>query len=188
MKKYFLLPLFVLCFAHVINAQFVLTSQGFTNDNDPQKDFLVYDFEGKSQNELYTKVLSFVTSTYRSPQDVISKVENEMVTINGIQPKKIGNGFFTWDLNYTVTIRIKDDKIRIDAPSFKCEFIDDRGRTNYLTLSESNAGLGADVKTRIFKKDGSVAKDFAKEQLEIFFNSLISELTKFINNKENDEW
>ena len=42
------------------SAQFKLTINGFVSEEDNSKDYLVYTFEGMSQEDLYVKVLSFV--------------------------------------------------------------------------------------------------------------------------------
>ncbi len=188
MKK--ILFLLLLCFPVFSNAQFLLTPKGFISSEDQTKDFVVYNFEGKSQKELFTKVLSFATSTYNSPKDVISKVENEMITLTGFQPDKIGFGGIikmTYDLNYTLVIKIKDGKIRLDAPTFDCKSFNG-DKINRLTLDESNGGLGSEVKVGIFKKTGKVSRDAAKEGLEKFFNALAENIKASIISKSGDAW
>ena len=37
------------------NAQFKLTINGFVDENDIEKDYVVYNFEGETQESLYTK-------------------------------------------------------------------------------------------------------------------------------------
>ena len=47
-------------------------------------DFVVIQQEGKSASELYNEVLQSVTLQYNSAKDVVSKVDNSVISINGI--------------------------------------------------------------------------------------------------------
>ena len=64
MKKYLFLLLAM--FAINANAQFKLTINGFVSEEDNSKDYLVYTFEGVSQEDLYVKVLSFVHKKFKN--------------------------------------------------------------------------------------------------------------------------
>ena len=74
------------------NAQFKLTINGFVDENDIEKDYVVYNFEGETQESLYTKVLKFINTSYKSPKDVINEVKPEMITISGFQESCISIG------------------------------------------------------------------------------------------------
>lgn len=66
-------------------AQFKLTVNGFVDKSDESKNFVVKEFNGQTQERLYTEVLKFINTHYKSPQDVINEVKPEMVTISGFQ-------------------------------------------------------------------------------------------------------
>ena len=100
---------------------FELTSHGFVSTQDTTKLFSIYYYEGKSQSELYKKALVYINTLYVSPKDVISNVENETITINGVAKSTIRQNSLSprFDMNYTIVLMFKDNRIRIDAPTFR---------------------------------------------------------------------
>lgn len=174
MKRVLLL---LLCFLPLcLHAQFVLTMDGFVNVNNSSKKYLIYEFDNIGKVDLYTSVLKFITSVYISPKDVISKVENEMISVRGVQHDLIGNTATKYTLDYNLIIEIKDNKIRIESPSFICY-----ARTK-MNLHLVGSGIGNYV---FDKKSGKVVKEFHKKQLEEFFNTLVKKLTKSITSKDD---
>ncbi len=181
--KYTLLIIFLIplnCFA-----QFELTPQGLINNINPKEKFIVYEFEGKSMDDLYNLALQSITAMYVSPKDVISNVENKMISINGI-----ANTYFKIIgltqpicINYNLVMRFKDNKIRIDIPNINKLYYNNIEQT-ILPLSKSNS---IRVKS-IFKKDGSVRYEEAKSQIEKTFNSLVNKIISNIKEENNEEW
>ena len=45
-------------------SQFILTKDGMVDEKDQSKNYLVYNFEGKTANELYISVLTALTNWY----------------------------------------------------------------------------------------------------------------------------
>ena len=181
------------------NAQFKLTIDGFKNQTDKAKDFVVFPHEGVPTKELYTKVLKFINETYRSPKNVINGVEPDMITIEGYQPscisldkpkKFLGERYSIsggYDIKYNVIVRIKDGRIRVDAPTFECTQINN-GRTSRLVLTGSNGGLGTEVRVGLFKKNGNPSRECAISMIEDFFNTLCNGMEKSINDKVKEDW
>lgn len=192
MKK-ILLSLLICLFCTIANAQFKLSINGFVDSNDVSKDYIVYEIKEKNQERLYTDVLKFINTSFKSPKDVINEVQAEMITISGFQPEKIGIGKImgmyagVYDLRYNITIRFKDGKIRIDAPTFECTSFSS-GKTSRLVLQGSNGGFGSEVKTGLFKKNGKPAREEAIEALELFFNNFCAIMLESINNTSTEEW
>ena len=101
-----------------------------TNGSD---DFYVLSYQGKSAAELYTNVLSAISTIYKNPEKVLSKVENVSLTIsstamdvpvpkdadeiNSVFPQK--NNYYGFD--YNLVFLFKDGKIRVNAPRFDVE-------------------------------------------------------------------
>lgn len=126
--KRILLLIAICSLAWSTNAQFVdfsLQSNGkFVNKSD-KKDFVVIQFENKTSKDLYNDVLKSVTKLYNSPKDVISKVDGEIVSVNGIisdcillEAKAmfgIKNTMF-FSIQYILQFQFKDGKIRIESP------------------------------------------------------------------------
>ena len=114
MKKIILILLVLL--PAICNAQFELTPNGFVDQNT-KKDFIIKEFASQSAIDLYNKSLVSITSMYRSPNIVASKVEGEIININGtgtITVKRIMN--FDYTIDYNFILRFKDGRVRFDAP------------------------------------------------------------------------
>ncbi len=139
----------------------------------------MYKYDSISAENLYNKVLINTSSMYVSPKDVISKVENGLISINGVvfaSDQKIYVSMLGMkqyiSLNYTIAIKIKDGKVRIDIPSLN-KIGDD------MPLTGSRNGTSG-----IFKKDGKVRFATAKEGIETYINNLVKTLIKGINNND----
>ena len=200
MKKILLLITLSLPFG-TINAQFKLTINGFVDQKEETKDYIVMEFANYAQDSLYNKIMKYILSTYRSPKDVISEIKPEMVTLNGFQPACISlskvkkwngqnwsnSGFY--DMLYTITIRVKEGKIRIDAPTFECTMVESGGKKNRLVMYGSNGGFGSEVRVGLFKKNGMPASKNAIIMLEDFFNTFCEKLAASINSNNGDnDW
>jgi hypothetical protein len=172
-----------------INAQFKLTKEGFFNSSDETKNYVVFEYNSMSKETLYNNVLKFITANYKSAKDVTSKVDNEVITINAIQPKKIKAKRIYYDLYYTIVINFKDDKIKIDAPTFECKSYA-LDRHYRLTMSGSNGGFGSEVTVGLFKKNGEHEQKDAIKELELFFNDLSELIHQSASGKTNndDNW
>lgn len=172
-------------FAQTTNTQnFKLTPHGFVNALDTAKDFIVIDAPGKTQQDLYKASLIYFSSTYVSPKDVISKVENEVLTINGyqknaIQINKLADAF---DINYTVVVKFRDGKIKIEAPSFRLAA---GPRTLYLVYTGFSMD-GHDV--GIYGKNGKVKHDRPIADLEKFFADYIAKYSASAASTKKDNW
>lgn len=184
MKKMLIL-LFVLLSINS-HAQFSLTKEGFINTEDNAKNYVVIEFEDMPKDELYLRTLKYVTSTYKSAKDVVSKVDNEMITLNGSEPNKILAKTIRYDISYNVTISFKDNKIKIDAPTFECSSFSG-GKPYRLTMSGSNGGFGSEVTIGLFKKNGEASLKNTIIEIESFFNGLVSGIKGSINGNQ-DEW
>lgn len=114
MKKIVLILIVLL--PSVCSAQFELTPNGFV-DQDTKKEFVIKEFAGKSAIDLYNEALVSITSLYKAPNIVASKVEGEIININGtgtITVKRIMN--FDYTIDYNFILRFKDGRVRFDAP------------------------------------------------------------------------
>lgn len=83
-------------------------------------DFIIEEYTGKKSKEIYTNILLIATSMYKSPKDVINKVENKMITIDGYishaGTRKDEYGKSTVSVSYRLQFNIKDEKVKINAP------------------------------------------------------------------------
>lgn len=167
----FVLFIFFSVFVQAQTPEFVLTKDGFVNKDEPSKTYIVYDVDNTSQGILYGRVLKFLTIHYKSAKDVLSKVENEVITINAAERSIVPCKTLKYDLKYTLSVSFKDNKIKIDAPDFACNTFA-HGKPYRLTMSGSNGGFGSEVTVGLFKKDGKQGQEQTIKYLEDFFNLL----------------
>jgi hypothetical protein len=193
MKKAILficLTAFTLCKAFA--QDFNLTSNGFVSANDDTKSFVVIEVSG-TQQELYNKAKTYLMRNYRSPKDVLSESEFETITINGIsedvvQKKAMGMVAVSYDMNYTIVLMFKDGRIRIDAPFFSLYSYNGPKQIKLLLKGKANSGLGTEVINIIYDNKDKLKADYAKEQLEAFFNSYIKDLVIGMTESANNDW
>lgn len=177
----FLLFLVTTVFA---NAQSMkLTPNDFVDAADETKNYVVLNFAGKSQSDLYKAVLKFVNSYYNNPEKVATKIEGEQIVVDAMAEKATGWGRGNdLDFFYKITMDFKDGRLRF-SPNYK--YLENYNGIEYPLVKKSNLW----VKTALFNTDGKVRRETAKQQLEKFINNYIIAITNSINtSKSNDNW
>lgn len=183
MKKFSLLALVAFLSINV-SAQLKLTKDGFI-DAETGKDYHIVTLDGKSQTELYNSTLIKITSMYNSAKDVVSKVDGEVITINASQPNSVKVKTLLYNVDYTLTLKFKDGRIRFDSPTFVArQFYNNKKYV--VTMTGSNGGFGTEVKVGLFRKNGDVANEKGVLSIEDFFNNLIKTLA--IQDQDEDDW
>ena len=192
MKKFLLTSIALVCLFMNANAQLVLSPDGFISAADSTKNYIVVDMKGE-QADLYKQVKGAVLSMFRSPKDVLSESAPEMLTINGfaedgvVIPKALGLKM-TYDVNFTISFKFRDGKIRVDAPSFICKNTSMGDKTVELVLrGGSNYGFGKTTVNSIYNKKGDKANEKEKKIVEDFFNQLISKIIATAS-KQGEDW
>jgi hypothetical protein len=171
MKKIYLISLIIISFGGSIFSQaapaFILTKDGVKP--------VVLNFDAScTSNLIYSRIKEWVVATYKYPKSVTRiDTENKLVKIGSIKEKawKIrSNNIDYWnDLEYTLTIDIKDAKCRVTF--------------------ETN-----DVRWKVwFNKNGVLIKNFkdAKTSFEASINELLTSLNNQIKGskkKNTDDW
>ena len=148
-------------------------------------DFQIIQLEGKPKETIYNELLLSVSSLFNSPKDTISSIENQLISVNAIQPIiwKVGGllGAVKVDIHYVLKIHIKDGKVKIEAPYFSL-------------LSFSTGGTQDNIEgwikaQKFFNPDGTPNNKKGKGEfcndINNSFNSLID---KILNNKVQEEW
>jgi hypothetical protein len=192
MKKILLvLCLVALTTGNIFAQSFSLTSNGFVDSKDQSKNFIVIDATG-SQSELFNKAKTYLTTIYKSPKDVLSESAPDVITINGIETKAVikkamGMVAVAYDMNYTIVIRFKDGKIRIDAPAFSLSDYESGSKPiKMILLGSSNGGFGSEIINCIYNKKGDLKAEYAKNQLESYFSSYIEAFKKGLESNKQD--
>lgn len=192
MKKFLITMVALLGVCMSANAQLVLTPDGFVSATDSTKNYIVIDVKGE-QAELYKLVKGAVLSLFRSPKDVLSESFPEVLTINGseengiVVPKALGLKM-TYDVNFTITFKFRDGKIRIDSPSFICQNTSMGNQTIELVLRGSkNYGFGKTVVNTIYNKNGDKVNEKEKKSVEDYFNKVIAKIVATAT-QQGEEW
>lgn len=187
MKKVLLTISFLIITA-VVMAQavnFDLQANGtFVNKVDG-KSFIVLPFDGKTSQELYANILKAVTKLYNSPKDVISKVDGEIISVNGISKdcitlKAMMGVKVSFSIQYVLQFQFKDGKIRVDAPNIARFFSD--GAPD---ISPFSGWLNAQ---KVFKKGKpNPKKQNTIDDFNNTMNDLINRILSTTGSKE-EEW
>jgi hypothetical protein len=183
MKTLLIIPCLLLSFFG--NTQtFTLTPAGFKNSKDTTKDFVVMEYKGKNKADLYKQVLLYMNKIYSSPKDVISTVDNESITINGISQNSVRrNSVHVFDLNYTINFEFKDEKIKISAPAMTLSCTS-TGTLQHMYVMADNSAMSNQF--GIWNNKLKLKSELAKNDLEHYFNNYFEQFSKGIG--ANNDW
>lgn len=78
------------------------------------KEYVVYELEGWKQKELYDKMVLGISKLFTYPDKVMTKVENELITVNGYESEAFRWSVIYVSYYYSIKFQFKDGKIRID--------------------------------------------------------------------------
>ena len=174
----FCLPLF--SFSQT-KAEFELTPSGFVNKADHSLDYIVLDYQGTAKQELFKKTLKYLNKQFDSPKDALSVIENESITINAIDGRVPVQGYSgSFNLNYSLTIEFKDDKLRIIAPSINAIY-------GFPVRDRINIGLiGNGFNKTIYSENGKIKLEKTKQVLELIFKAWIVKIRTAVENQQGD--
>jgi len=178
MKKILLFSIISLC-AFFVNAQY---RAAFVIDKNTcqyvvpnsEKNYYVFNFEGESQSSLYNKALMAITKTYVSAKDVVTKVENSMISINSNKTISymIGGILPTSNyVNYVLEFEFKDGRMKVNAP----------------TIVQIRNKDGEPGRTRDFLINGKGELAQGSE-LYLFVNDIINNILNNMRSSSNDDW
>lgn len=167
------------------NIKFILTNAGTLVNQKDSSDFVVVNFDGKSKNEIFEEALKAVTMAYNSPKDIISKVENEMISINGTNPsctvyRSLGIPIY-FGMDYVIKLQFKDGKMRINAPYISRWFAD-----NAPNITPFSGWLKAQS---VFKNGKpNPKKQYTIDGIEGSFNNLLNSISASMFNQNKESW
>lgn len=189
MKK--VLFLFLVMFSlHTMAQTFQLTPNGFADSSNIERNFIVKEFKGESQKQLFDRALISIGKNFVSPKDVISKVEYSQITINGILKNVTARHSlgmtFPFDMNFDLVLEFKDGRIKINAPTIIS--ITQQGQYNLeLHINKKSRGSSFLVsEPYIFNNKGKVVEKKHKESIEKAINVLIKNIIDGINPLTNN--
>jgi hypothetical protein len=192
MKKILFAMLFISCIANAQETEFTF------NNERGMTDYLVIPMEGKTDAEIYNKVIDWIKVTYKNPDKVIlSKIENEYVRFEGFSETMyalhlplVGKEY--QNTKYEIEISVKNGKYKFDLISMQ----------NYTKPSQYAAGgwnsngifngnMPQENMKMFYKKDGTIKAMWKYLPLvPEYLNNLNKSLSESIisNVKKSDGW
>jgi|14_taG_2_1085336.scaffolds.fasta_scaffold69413_1 hypothetical protein len=134
-----------------------------------QSNYVVLESKGTAK-ENYQKAISWVNTTFKNPDEVLkAQIENKYIRVNGIGTSLTAINsmgmIYTRNIQYTITIYVKDDKIKFELGSLQ-EYVD--GSTAATSGWYTFTGIPA------YRKNGKVKKTIIPyvNKFENYFNNL----------------
>jgi hypothetical protein len=163
------------------HCQFILTPIGFVDSTTMDKNYIVYEFPSLTQKQISDKVNYYLSTVYRSPKDALSKVDSSLIKVNGFCEQCVG-----FDINYNISFRFKQGKLRIDSPIFELTTSLDSRIKVVLVKTPDILGIGI---SGIYNKNLVLKMPKVHNALETYFNDYMHKLVSSIEgNNENDTW
>lgn len=162
-------------------AQFTLYDDGFFNDEG--KEYVVFNVDG-TQQELFKKMKTVITEMMVSADDATSYNEYDIISlrmnIDRITVFSWAGIKYYWDCTAHFKILFKDNKIRINAPTFDSKF------QRFLGRGKRNAWTGENY---LFKEEnGEPYYNSSVNDIENKINEIIKELIDKVKDNNIDEW
>lgn len=151
---------------------FIITPNGFSNTQNPQRPFIVFELNGYNAEEIKSLTMSKLATMFNSPKDALNTISDNIISIKGYATKVFKEDKYDCDILFNLTIEFKDGKIRYNYPNIE-EVLIDSGFMGMFHIDKS----------KIFNV---LSKSTNKNKVENYFNSLILELNKAVT--ESDNW
>lgn len=163
---------------------FELTPAGMINKADPTKSYVVLEFPGKKQQELFVAAKNFLVTSFNSGKEVMTVSEPDVISALAtmIFPFKHGMNYEAF-LKYKYSLTFREGKIKVDC------LIVDTGLTDFRpkwALSLVRQGMTVDG---IFTKKGDVVSERSVIAIEGQINALNLGLSNAIYGANTpEEW
>jgi hypothetical protein len=160
------------------NQKFELTPQGFKNASDTSIDYVIIDAPNLTKRELYKRTLDHIKDSIPSI-NFLKPFRKDSIIVKGFEFEKVKRNFLHFfNISYTVSIRLMDDKIKIYAPIFKLTGGSTHPQTLHLVYTKfsfDGSHLG------IYGKKDKLKSKKAKFDLENYFDNFIKVYVSSIN-------
>ena len=168
--------------------KFVVTPEGLRSDTDKTKSYVVIEVENATAQELYDRAIRYLQEVYKNPEEVIKgKTDGEYLRILTYTPSFIryNNSGAKIPINaeYYTEIRFKDEKVRYEISSLSMKSNDKAHEVLF------SGGIFSGY--IIYKKNGNLFKESAKNDIENYFNTQINIFISYLTGDKqsaNDEW
>lgn len=170
-------------------AQFKASPEGIVTEDGTG--YIVVKYDGKTAEQLYKAIEAYIVANYVSPKNVMSGQEYTMINLRTLYKGAFNHK--TWmgikyyaDVSLSVVFRIKDGKIRVDAPT-----------VNYMWGANGNGEGELYYPDLFYKKNGSVRNEKRLENFNSWLNATTSIMLMRIDNEikgtnaikqDKDDW
>ena len=153
--------------------------------------YFIYSLESLTQKEIFHKMILALNDSYVDFDKVVSKIENEAITVNGYSLIKEPNVFTIGDepnslvyeligINYRFSFKIKDGKMRVEAPYISN--VDYYFDTIHSKIRKSDSLTNLSSKSKSYTLDYIIEKTVASILQNIFKNMSLP------LHRQNDDW
>ena len=185
MKKLTLLLIMLLTFVGYTQESFTYDERGLT----PK--YLVEEFEGISQQELFDRTIYWINDTYKNPDEVIkATISNKKIRFEGVSMDRfshtlLGTAHY-YNATYTIEVSFKQNKYKFELIKITYRIPGSQYGNGYIVKINLDNGEG------YYRKNGKLkgkTKNVPK-QLENLINGLQKSLKIFVKGyKEiNNDW
>ncbi len=163
---------------------FHVTEDGTFKTSDGA-DFVIVTYEGKDAHQIFQELAANVGSIYNNPSKVMSVVDDISIKIRALDDfltnSTMGIPVGTWRGYYQLEFRIKDGRVRVEAPLIEPYFHD----SNYTKPNKSYTKYAKGL-----FKNGEVKDNKKKEyyRLNYMMNSTINAILGSTKTKEEIDW
>lgn len=157
------------------SVNFSITKYGSYEVPHSSNNYYVISFPNQTQSQLYTSALMAVTRDFVSAKDVVSKVDNMMISVNAVHrfTERYSSFSLTYDINYTFQMEFKNGRVRINAPQI-VSITDHYGERVSFTDCATSSTTGEVLE--------SSKREFA------FVNGAINHILSSMGSRTNDDW
>lgn len=178
--------LFVVLSLTTFAQKFTVTPNGLRDSEDEEKNYVVIEVDGLTAKQLYDNTLKYITKSYNNPDEVLKgQIEGDYIKFDTYVPEMFyysnSGAKMQIDTKYTTELKFKDNKVRLEIVSL------DMYHPNSNTKVLFSGGIFEGYV--IYKKNGTLFKEEAKQDIENYFNSVIEDLKLNLKGEsEEDNW
>lgn len=165
-------------------AQLKIDIGGFFFENGEK--FKVIEQEGVSAKDLYNRCKNTLLGMTINLDNMSSENEGQMIVVTGRSTddcyyKYMGQTVLS-DIEYTIRLRFKDGRVRLDVPTFS------KITSGKIPIKFEAGKMMKDGFGLAFKKDGRPRLGDLIESIEKYFNDIYDQIEKGIQGEIEDDW
>lgn len=112
------ISLIIILFSICVTAQTAQDATKFEYQEKGLNDYVITSVESKTADQIYSKTMNWIKETYKNPDEVLKMtIENQKVRINGIASNLLFVKKYTFPLEYSIEIAIKNGMYKFELLS-----------------------------------------------------------------------